>query len=268
MTKTLTTSDPRIVATVDGAIGWLVIDNPERRNAIALSMWKAIPGAVAALDGHPDVRVIVVRGAGEAAFVAGADISEFAETRKDAEHALAYEEANGAAYAAIRHATKPTIAMIHGFCMGGGMGIAVAADMRLASDDAVFSIPAARLGIGYPPDGIRDVVKLIGPARAKDLFFTARRVDHAEALAIGLLDRVLAKADLETETRALAAMIANNAPLTHIAAKAAIDAVAGDPHAADWERVRTLTNTCFDSADFAEGRTAFMEKRRPVFRGK
>ena len=268
MTNTLPSSDPRIVGRIDGAIGWLVIDNPERRNAVALSMWKAIPEVVAGLDAHPDVRVIIIRGAGEVAFVAGADISEFAETRKDAAHALAYEELNGAAYAALRHAHKPTLAMIHGFCMGGGMGLAVAADMRLAADNAVFAIPAARLGVGYPPDGIRDAVKLIGPARAKDLFFTARRVDHAEALAIGLVDRVLPAAELEAETRALAATIAANAPLSIIAAKAAIDAVSGDPATADYERVRALTNTCFDSADFAEGRTAFMEKRKPVFQGR
>ncbi|PLX37134.1 MAG: enoyl-CoA hydratase [Hyphomicrobiales bacterium] len=268
MTPTVPSTDPHIVGRIEAPIGWLIIDNPVRRNAVSLSMWKAIPAVVKELDQHPDVRVIIIRGAGDAAFVAGADISEFAETRKDAASALAYEEANAAAYAALRHAVKPTIAMIKGFCMGGGMGLAVAADLRFAADDAVFSIPAARLGVGYPPDGIRDVVKLIGPSRAKDLFFTARRVHHEEALALGLVDRVIFALDLEAETRAVAETIAENAPLTHISAKAAIDAVAGDPAAADWEHVRAMTNICFDSADFAEGRTAFMEKRKPVFEGK
>lgn len=263
----LPTSDTRIKALVDGAVGRLVIDHPEKRNALSLAMWKAIPGAVAALDADPRVRVIVVAGAGETAFVSGADISEFAEVRKDAESARAYEASNGGAFRAIREAAKPTIAMIRGFCLGGGMGIAVACDLRIGAEDATFGIPAGRLGVGYPADCMRDVVNAVGPVRAKELFFTARRLDGREAAAIGFLVKAVPAADLAAETAALAAMIARNAPLTLKAAKAAIMACVGEPGEADWARVQGLTDACFDSADFAEGRTAFLEKREPVFRG-
>jgi enoyl-CoA hydratase/carnithine racemase len=261
-------ADPRLAARVEAPVGWLAIDNPERRNALTLSMWQALPDVVAALVREPAVRAIVVRGAGEAAFVAGADISEFETVRRDAASARAYEASNDAAFAAIRQAAKPTIAMIRGFCIGGGVGIAAAADLRVAAEDALFAIPAARLGLAYPPAAVGDIVRLVGPARAKDLFFTARRFDAAEALRIGLVDRVVAAADLEQATRALAATIAENAPKTVIAAKTAIDAIAGAPGAAGIEAALALAEACFDSRDFAEGRAAFLEKRRPVFRGE
>lgn len=265
--RPLETADRRIRVEVEAPIGFLVIDNPERRNAIALDMWRAIPDAIAALDAAEDVRVIVIRGAGDLAFVSGADISEFATVRRDAESARAYEAANARAFASIREAKKPTIAMIRGFCLGGGMGVAVATDLRIAADDAVFGIPAARLGVGYPPECIRDVVNAVGPMRAKELFFTARRIDAARAAAIGLVAAVHPVADLEAETRRLANEIGRNAPLTIRAAKAAIDAVAGDPAELDMAALGKLTDACFDSADFAEGRGAFLEKREPVFRG-
>lgn len=258
----------RIVLHVEAPIGWLVIDNERRRNAVSLAMWRDIPRAVAALEADDRVRVIVLRGAGEATFVAGADISEFAEVRKDAETARAYETDNSAAFDALRACSKPTIAMIRGFCMGGGVGLSVACDLRFSTTEACFAIPAAKLGIGYPAGAVRDVVKLVGPARAKDLYFSARRVEAAEAQAIGLVDRLLAPDDLETETRAYAETIAANAPLTQRAAKAAIDAVTADPASADWGAVEALTEACFDSADFAEGRTAFLERRAPTFVGR
>jgi enoyl-CoA hydratase/carnithine racemase len=259
--------DPRLRITVEAPIGWLIVDHPERRNAVSLSMWKALPALVAALDANPAVRVIVLAGGGEQAFVSGADIAEFAEVRRDAASAHAYEDANEAAFAAFRRAEKPTLAMIRGACFGGGVGLAAACDLRIAADDAVFSIPAARLGIAYPPPAIADVVALVGLSRAKDLFFTARRVGHAEALAIGLVDRVVPAASLRDETVALAATIAGNAPLTLAAAKTAIAAaVTGDPAAA--ERARAAAEACFSSADFAEGRDAFLAKRAPRFTGR
>jgi enoyl-CoA hydratase/carnithine racemase len=260
-------TDPRLRITVEAPVGWLVIDHPARRNAVSLSMWTALPALVAALDADPVVRVIVLAGGGEQAFVSGADIAEFAEVRRDAASARAYEDTNEAAFAALRQAAKPTLAMIRGACFGGGVGLAAACDLRIAADDAVFSIPAAKLGIAYPPPAIADVVALVGASRAKDLFFTARRLDAAEALAIGLVDRVVPAASLRDETLALAATIAGNAPLTLAAAKTAIAAaVTADPAAA--ERARAAAEACFSSADFAEGRDAFLAKRTPRFSGR
>lgn len=259
-------TDPRLRIIVEAPIGWLIVDHPERRNAVSLSMWNALPALVGALDADPAVRVIVLAGGGEQAFVSGADIAEFAEVRRDAASARAYEDTNEAAFAALRMAAKPTVAMIRGPCFGGGVGLAAACDLRVAADDAVFSIPAAKLGIAYPPPAIADVVALVGVSRAKDLFFTARRLDHAEALAIGLVDRVVPAADLRTETVALAETIAANAPLTLAAAKTAIAAaVSADPAAAT--RARAAAEACFSSADFVEGRDAFLAKRAPRFSG-
>lgn len=263
----LPTADARIRAEVEGPIGRLVVANPARRNAVSLDMWKAIPGAMAALEAHPDVRVVVVRGDGDLAFVSGADISEFSTVRKDAACARDYEASNAEAFAAIRNSSKPTLAMIRGFCLGGGMGLAVACDLRIAADDAVFGIPAARLGVGYPPDCMADVVAAVGPQRAKELFFTARRLGAREALEIGLVIAVHSVEALENEAIDLAHAIAHNAPLTIRAAKAAIDSVAAGTQAADRARLVYLTDACFASADFAEGRTAFLDKREPKFHG-
>jgi enoyl-CoA hydratase/carnithine racemase len=263
----LPTSDARIRVEVAGPIGRIVVANPARRNAVSLDMWRAIPGAVAALETHPDVRVIVVRGDGDLAFVSGADISEFATVRRDAASARAYEASNAEAFAAIRRAAKPTIAMIRGFCLGGGMGLAVACDLRIACDDAVFGIPAARLGVGYPPDCMADVVAAVGPQRAKQMFFTAARMTAKEAQDIGLVLAVYPVEALENETIDVALAIAHNAPLTIRAAKAAIDAASAGTLAADRDRLVALTDACFASADFAEGRAAFLEKREARFHG-
>lgn len=265
---TLPTSDPRIRVEVEGAVGRLIVANPQRRNAVSLAMWLAIPPAVAALEAHPDVRVIVVRGDGDLAFVSGADISEFATVRRDAASARAYEVSNAEAFAALKHVAKPTVAMIRGFCLGGGMGLAVACDLRVAAVDAVFGIPAARLGVGYPPDCIADVVSAVGPQRAKELFFTAGRLTAEQALDIGLVTAVHSVEALENEVVDLATTIAHNAPLTIRAAKAAIDAVVAGDVAARRDTLLALTDACFASADFAEGRTAFLEKREAKFRGE
>ena len=261
------TDTARVICEIEPPIGWLIVDNIKRRNAVSLAMWQAIPDLVRRLDDDDRVRVIILRGAGESVFVSGADISEFETVRRDADNARAYEDANADAFLALREARKPTLSMIRGFCFGGGVGLACATDMRIAADNAVFSIPAARLGVGYPSDAVRDVVKLIGPARAKDLFYTARRIAHDEALSIGFVDRVFAAEELESATTKLAMEIAANAPLTQHAAKAAIDAVTAEPGSVDATQLRVLTDACFDSADFAEGRQAFLEKRKPSFTG-
>jgi enoyl-CoA hydratase/carnithine racemase len=252
-------------ASIDGPAGFLVLDRPGRRNALNADMWAGIPPLMQALENAPGVRVIVIRGSGAEAFAAGADISEFAAARNDSASAAAYEALNGAALAAIRASAKPVIAMVQGFCIGGGLALALAADLRIAGPTAVFALPPARLGLAYALDGLRDLVATIGAAAAKDMIFTARRVKAEEALRMGLVNRVAA--DPEGETAALVQEIAEGAPLTITHAKKAIDFITGRPGHDDDAEVAWLSQRCFDSEDYAEGRTAFMEKRKPAFRG-
>lgn len=254
-----------IQAFVDGSTAWLVLNRPERRNALNAEMWGAIPALMNSLDEHPDVRVIVIRGAGPEAFAAGADITEFGDTRNDAEAAARYDRLNGEAFAAIRRAARPVIAMIQGFCIGGGLAIALACDLRIADSSALFALPPARLGLAYPLDGLRDLVATVGAAVAKELLFTARRIDAAEALRLGLISRLAA--DLDAETAKLCGDIAAGAPLTITHAKRAIDLIAGRPGDVPEEEISRLAHQCFNSADYQEGRAAFLEKRKPRFSG-
>ncbi|WP_373504287.1 enoyl-CoA hydratase [Aestuariivirga sp.] len=262
----LPSPSPHIQAFVDGSTGWLVLNRPERRNALNAAMWAAIPPLMKSLDDHPDVRVIVMRGAGAEAFAAGADISEFGETRSDAGAARAYEELNGAAFASIRQSAKPVVAMIQGFCIGGGLALALACDLRIADASALFALPPARLGLAYPLDGLRDLVTTIGLPAAKDMIFTARRLKAEEAYRLGLIDRLFV--DIEGDAKSLCAEIATGAPLTILHAKRALDAVAIRAGHVQEEDIAKLAARCFDSEDYTEGRAAFAEKRKPVFRGR
>lgn len=261
----LSSPTPFVQSFLSGSTGWIVLNRPERRHSLNAEMWAAIPPLMKSLDEHADVRVIVIRGAGELAFAAGADISEFGEARNDAAAAARYERLNGEAFAAIRGSAKPVIARIQGFCIGGGLAMALACDLRIADHSAVFALPPARLGLAYPLDGLRDLVATIGPAAAKDMIFTARRVKADEALHLGLVNRLAS--DVDAETAALCAGIAEGAPLTLAHAKRAIDFIAGRPGHHDDAEIAWLAGRCFDSADYAEGRRAFAEKRKPVFRG-
>jgi enoyl-CoA hydratase len=251
----------------DGTVAVLILDNPARLNALTAKMWAAVPRLIADADADPAIRVIVLRGAGSKAFSAGADISEF-DNARTGEAVETYDALNHAAFDALLGAAKPTIAMIDGFCLGGGLGIAACCDLRLASETATFAIPAAKLGLGYHPRWVRTLLTLAPPPAIKELLFTGRRHTAAEAIAIGLINRVCPAAELESETRTLAAMIAANAPLTIQAAKAAIDELTSKPETADIARLEGLVKLCFDSADYAEGRRAFSEKRQPWFQGK
>ena len=262
------TRDGRIAVEVIGNLGRISIDNPGRHNALSLAMWEAIPEAVADLEAHPDVRVVVLTGSDGGAFASGADISEFDVVRADAASSATYEAANAAAFSALRRAQKPTIAVIRRFCMGGGVGLAAACDIRIAADDAVFAIPAARLGLAYPPEAVADIVSLIGPARTKDLFFTAKRIDAETAMRIGLVDELVRSDELEAAAVAYVARVSALAPMTQRAIKAAIQAAVDPRGAGEWDRARALAEDCFSSADYAEGRAAFREKREPVFQGK
>jgi enoyl-CoA hydratase/carnithine racemase len=252
---------------VEGAIGWMIFNNPARRNAVSMEMWRAIPDVLAAFEADPAVRVVVFAGAGERAFVAGADISQFEAQRNDAAAEGRYAGASAAATAAMTGISKPTLAMIRGFCIGGGLAVALTCDLRICSDDARFAIPAARLGLGYGFAGVKAVIDVVGPAIAKEILFTARQFSAEEALRVGLVNRVTTRDELEPLVRDYAAMIGANAPLTVRAAKLAAREALRDPDKRRLADVEAAVAACFDSADFKEGRTAFMEKRPPVFRG-
>jgi enoyl-CoA hydratase len=253
--------------TRDGAIAWLVFDNPARMNALTGAMWSAIPGLIAEAESDNAIRVIVIRGAGQKAFCAGADISEF-ETARTGDAAKTYDALNHAAYEAISTATKPTLAMIHGFCLGGGLGMAAVCDIRLADEPSQFSIPAAKLGIGYPPRWVRPLLALAKPAHVKELLFTGRRYKGIEALAMGLINQLCPTDQLETAVRSLAEDIVANAPLSIRAAKLAIDELTARPENPDQKKFNAAVAACFDSTDYTEGRRAFLEKRKPKFEGK
>jgi enoyl-CoA hydratase/carnithine racemase len=258
----------KLVGRKDGAIGWMTFNNPLRRNAVSVDMWQAIPEVLAAFEADPQIRVIVFTGAGDKAFVSGADISQFAEQRSDREANEVYSAQSAAANRAMVRLTKPSIAMIRGFCIGGGMAVALTCDMRICSEDAKFAIPAARLGLGYGFDGLKTLADLVGPSYAKEIMFTARQFDAHEALRIGLVNKVTSIGDLEAVVRDYAAMISQNAPLTVRAAKMAVREAMKDPDRRQLDEVNKAIDACFQSQDYTEGRTAFMEKRSPVFQGK
>lgn len=267
MTTPEATPEPTLVTEITGAIAWIVADSPARMNAFTAAMWAALPTAVARAVADPTVRVIVVRGAGSKSFSAGADISEF-ETLRAGDAAAAYDALNHAAFQALLDCPKPTIAMIHGFCLGGGLAVALCCDMRFCDERAQFAIPAAKLGIGYNQRWVRPLLAAVPPSRAKEMLFTGRRFPANEAVTMGLVNRVIAADELFAYTRALADEIAGNAPLTVRAAKATVDALSAVPETSEAERLDAMIAACFDSSDYAEGRRAFLEKRKPRFEGQ
>jgi enoyl-CoA hydratase/carnithine racemase len=266
--ETFARASPRIVASIAGVVATVTISAPERRNCIDLAGWTALPPLFAALGQHDGVRVIVLRGAGTQAFCAGADIAEFDTERATAAGSRAYEEANVAAFAAVAACPRPVIAAIRGYCFGAGVGLAASADIRIAADDATFAIPAARLGVGYPPTALASLVALMGPEAVKRLFFTAERLSAVDALNAGLIGEITAKEALDDAVARAAAAIAEGAPLTLRAAKAAIDRAAGLAPAITSDMAQAMADECFASADYAEGRAAFRAKRKPVFTGR
>ncbi|WP_158747852.1 enoyl-CoA hydratase [Acidisphaera sp. L21] len=258
----------KILSRKEDGIGWLTINQPERRNAVSLAMWDAIARICTDFATDPSVRVVVLHGAGDRAFASGADISEFEKVRADAAAEAAYRARTAQAGNSLLTLGKPLIAMIRGYCVGGGLAIALKADIRVASDDSHFAIPAAKLGLAYSRSGLAPLVHLVGPAIAKEMLMTGRLFTAKEAYEARLINRVVSPEMLVKETTELARQIAENAPLTVHAAKVTIDDLSRAAQAADPAALEALYQSCFDSEDFAEGRRAFMEKRKPGFVGR
>jgi enoyl-CoA hydratase len=261
------TQTDKMLARKEGGVGILTFNNPERHNAVSLDMWEATKLILDDFATDDDVRVVVLTGAGGKAFVSGADISRFASERATLEASRAYNVKSDAAYSSVADFPKPTIAMIKGYCIGGGVGLAVCCDLRICSDNSRFAVPAAKLGLGYGYSGLKRLVDIVGASFAKEIFYTARQFDAHEAQAMGLVNRVVPTDELEAYVKSITDMICANAPLTIKAVKFTVGEMLKDESKRNLARSVELVEQCFASRDYTEGRTAFMEKRKPVFTG-
>jgi len=259
-------ADGKMLGEVEAGIGTITFNNPEKRNAMSLDMWRGLVDILDRFEGDASVRAVVLTGAGNKAFVSGADISQFDSQRADSGAQRDYDTLTSAGRARLAAFSRPVIARIRGFCLGGGLGIALQADLRIAAEDAEFGIPAARLGLAYGAGMVRQLVSLVGPAQARLLLYTGSRITATEAARIGLINRVVATGELRDAVDELARTIAGNAPLSIRAAKLAVDAAVEPDSVADGLLDAAIAD-CFDSADYREGRAAFQEKRLPQFRG-
>ena len=245
----------------------MIFNNPERHNAVSLDMWEAAGRILDDFESDKDIGVVVVTGAGGKAFVSGADISKFEKERSTEEAISHYNASVDKSYRAIHEFPKPTIAMIRGYCIGGGMGLATCCDIRICTESSKFAVPAAKLGLGYGYNGLKRLVDVVGPSFAMEIFYTARQFTAAENLTMGLVNRVVPDAELEKYVKDYADMIAENAPLTIRAVKGTVAEIVKEESKRDLKRSAALVEACFKSRDYEEGRKAFMEKRKPVFSG-
>src|SRR5947199_1957497 len=251
----------------EAGVGYVVFNNPARHNAMSLDMWAEMGRVMEDFANDDSLRCVVLSGAGEKAFVSGADISRFGAERSTEEAVVHYNATTEKASNALAAYPKPTIAMIRGYCIGGGLGIATCCDLRIASDNSTFAVPAAKLGLGYAYPGLKRLVDIVGPSFAKEIFYTARQFTAEEARTMGLINRVVPNAELESYVKKYAETIAGNAPLTIKALKTVVGELVKDEPKRDVARMQDVVNSCFRSKDYIEGRDAFMEKRKPVFTG-
>jgi enoyl-CoA hydratase len=261
------TKTDKMLSRKDGSVGYVIFNNPERHNAVSLEMWARTAEILDGFARDDEVRVVVITGAGGKSFVSGADISKFESERSSLEATKVYNATVAKANESIYEFPKPTIAMIRGYCIGGGLGLAVCCDLRICSDNSKFGIPAAKLGLGYSYPGVKRLTDIVGPAFAKEIFFTARQFDAEEARMMGLVNRILPGEELDAYVKNYAETIANNAPLTVKAAKFIVNQATKDESKRDLARSAELVEACFKSNDYTEGRRAFMEKRKPAFTG-
>jgi len=261
-------ADGKILLSITDGIGLITFNHPEKRNAMSLDMWQGLVSALVELRDDPDVRVVIMAGAGDRAFVSGADVSQFEKTRHNVKASEEYWRRRAVPGAVLTEYPKPTIACIQGFCLGGGLQLAMLADIRIAGENSEFGFPAAKLGLAYGYDDLKHLVSLVGPSWAKLLMYTGMRIDSAEALRIGVVDRVVPDAELWNATTEIARTISGNAPLAIKAAKITIAQVLRDPGMRDMDAIKEIAAACMDSEDFREGRQAFMEKRKPHFTGR
>ena len=261
-------ADGKMLAVKDGGIGFITFNQPEKRNAMSVEMWQGLAEILDDFREDSGVRVVIMNGAGGKAFVSGADISQFEKRRANADAQEEYAQLTSGGRARLANFPKPSIAAIQGFCLGGGLAIAMHTDLRIASANSQFGIPAARLGIAYAFDGLRTLVQLVGPAHARMILYTGTRMGAEEAARIGLINKVVPEESLTDTVLELARTIAGNAPLSIAANKLCIDNILKDPADRDLEAIARAGRTCLDSEDYREGRTAFMEKRQPRFQGR
>ena len=258
----------KMLAERDGGVGLITFNQPEKRNAMSIEMWLGLGEILDEFGADDTIKVVVLRGAGDKAFVSGADISQFAKHRNNADAQKEYDRVTGIGRQKFENFAKPTIARIQGFCMGGGLAIAMTTDLRIGTPDSQFGIPAARLSVAYAPSSVKRLIDLVGPAHARMILYTARRIGGAEAERIGLINQCVPIEELDKTVMEIAHSIAENAPLSVRASKLTIAEMLKDESQRNMAAIKEIGDICFNSADFKEGRTAFMEKRKPVFTGR